>query len=200
MIPHPGASETWLLRRDHQASTTREADTSDMRGGAEETNRTGRRKLRRSASVALAILLFPLLTVSPSRATCQTLRCSPSPTCRIARSWKSNAESWSRSLASTGPTTASTREEEALAMAPGNERPMKNIDVDARAQRARTTQSWSPRASPHRERTRAGSLPSGSPTFHQAGTSSTPSSDGTTGGGGYQLFLQISEKAPEWPT
>lgn len=44
-----------------------------MRGWARETNRTALHKLRRSAGVALATLLFLLLTVSPSRGTCPNL-------------------------------------------------------------------------------------------------------------------------------
>jgi hypothetical protein len=54
-------------------SGPREAETSNMRGRTEETSRTGRRKLRRLGGVALAVLLFPLLTVSPSRASCQKM-------------------------------------------------------------------------------------------------------------------------------
>ncbi len=44
-----------------------------MRCRAGETNRTARRKLRRSAGIALAILVFLSLTVSPARSSCRAL-------------------------------------------------------------------------------------------------------------------------------
>ena len=100
-----------------------------MRGWAEETNRAGRRKLQRPAGVALAILLFLLLTVSPSRAMCERLMLTfsnvPDQTTlevqpRVAVSIV--GEFWTNDCFDTG-------EGGGACYGPGNERPMKNIDV-----------------------------------------------------------------------
>ncbi|MGH2538934.1 MAG: hypothetical protein ACRDG8_06720 [Actinomycetota bacterium] len=101
-----------------------------MRGWAEETNGTKRRKLRRSAGVWLALLLFPLLTISPSRATtCQLfmLTFSNVPDQRILEVQPRVVvsivgEYWTNDCVGPGGGGA--------CYGPGNERPMKNIDVE----------------------------------------------------------------------
>lgn len=98
---------------------------------AEETDRTGdRHKVRRSAGVALAILMFLLLTVSPSRGTVCSgpslafanmpdelfLQVSPGDAVTIV------GQFWTHDCF--GPGGGGP------CHGPGNERPMRNIDVE----------------------------------------------------------------------
>lgn len=101
-----------------------------MRGWARETNRTARHKLRRSAGVALATLLFLLLTVSPSRGTCtnlmltfanvpdqRTLHVRPNGVVSIV------GEYWTNDCFDTGGGGGAC-------YGPGNERPIEDIVVE----------------------------------------------------------------------
>jgi hypothetical protein len=101
-----------------------------MRGRAEEANRSGRRKLRRSAGGALAILLFLLLTVSPARGSCtnlmltfanvpdqRTLHVRPNGVVSIV------GEYWTNDCFDTGDGGGAC-------YGPGNERPIKDIVVE----------------------------------------------------------------------
>jgi hypothetical protein len=170
-----------------------------MRGWAEKRNRAGRRKLRRSASVALAILLFPLLTLSPSLATCRTMMLTfsnvPDRTIlevqpRVMVSIV--GEYWTNDCFDTGGGGGAC-------YGPGDERPMKNIDVTLVREGTTDSVVVAEGISAQGEDEswfltfRVPGLQPGKYLIHAV-------EHGSTGGGGQQLFLQISEKAPEWPT
>jgi hypothetical protein len=170
-----------------------------MRGRAEETNPAGRRKLRRPAGVALAILVFLLLTVSPSRATCQrlmltfsnvpdrtTLEVRPHVVVSIV------GEFWTNDCFDTGGGGGAC-------YGPGNERPMKNIDVTLVREGTTDSVVVAEGISAQGEDEswfltfRVPDLQPGTYLIHAV-------EHGSTGGGGHQLFLRVSDDAPEWPT
>jgi hypothetical protein len=169
-----------------------------MRGWAEETNRTNRRKVRRSAGVWLAILLFPLLTVSSSRATCQlfVLTFSNVPDQTIPKVQPRVVvsivgEYWTNDCFDTGDGGGAC-------YGPGNERPMKNIDVELVRRGTTDAVVVAEGISARGEDEgwflsfRVPDLPPGRYLIHAH-------ERGNTEGGG-QLFLQVSGKAPGWPT
>jgi len=170
-----------------------------MRGWAEETIRTGRRKLRRPAGVALAILLFLLLTVSPSRATCLTMMLTfsnvPDQTTLEVRPHVAVSivgEFWTNDCFDTGGGGGAC-------YGPGNERPMKNIDVTLVREGTTDSVVVAEGISAHGEDEswfltfRVPDLQPGKYLIHAV-------EHGSTGGGGQQLFLRVSDDAPEWPT
>jgi hypothetical protein len=170
-----------------------------MQGRTEETNRTGRRKPRRSAGVWLALLLFPLLTISPSRATtCQlfVLTFANVPDQRILEVQPRVAvsivgEYWTNDCFGPGGGGA--------CYGPGKERPMKNIDVSLVREGTTDSVVVAEGISAHGEDEswfltfRVPDLQAGKYLIHAI-------EHGSTGGGGHQLFLRVSDEAPEWPT
>jgi hypothetical protein len=170
-----------------------------MPGWAEEANRTGRRKLRRSVGVTLAILLFLLLTVSPSRATtCQlmmltfsnvpdqtTLEVQPRVVVSIV------GEFWTNDCFG--------MEGGGACYGPGNEHPIKNIDVTLVREGTTDAVVIAEGISARGENEswflsfRVPDLQPGKYLIHAV-------EHGSTGGGGQQLFLRVSDDAPEWPT
>lgn len=169
-----------------------------MRGRAEETTRTRRRKLRRSDSVGVAILLFLMLTVSPSYATCTTMRLTfsnvPDQTTLDVRPHVAVSivgEFWTNDCFDTGGGGA--------CYGPGNERPMKNIDVTLVRKGTTDAVVVAEGISAHGEDEswfltfRVPDLQPGKYLIHAV-------EHGSTGGGGQQLFLRVSDKAPGWPT
>lgn len=165
--------------------------------GSEETNRTGRRRIRRSAAVALATLLFLSLTVSPSRGSCSNLMLSfanvpdqrslhvrPNGVVSIV------GEYWTNDCFDTGGGGGAC-------YGPGNERPIEDILVELiREDKTRKVlvaegisaqgeyESWFLTF-------RVPDLPPGN-YFIQA------KERGSTGGGA-RLSLRVSPDAPTWP-
>jgi hypothetical protein len=82
---------------------------------------------------------------------------------------------------------------------PGNERPMKNIDVTLVREGTTDSVVVAEGISAHGEDEswfltfRVPDLPPGKYLIHAV-------EHGSTGGGGQQLFLRVSDDAPEWPT
>lgn len=170
-----------------------------MQGRVEVTNRARRRKLRRSVCVALAILCSLLLTLSPSRASCRRLLLTfsnvPDRTVlevqpRVMISIV--GEGWTNDCFDTGGGGGAC-------YGPGNERPMKNIDVTLVREGTTDAVVVAEGISAQGEDESwfltfpVPDLQPGKYLIHAV-------EHGSTGGGGQQLFLQISEKAPEWPT
>ena len=170
-----------------------------MQGWSEETNRTGRRKLRRPAGVALAILLFLLLTVSSSRATsCTTMMLTfsnvPDQTTLEVRPHVAVSivgEFWTNDCFDTGGGGGAC-------YGPDNERPMKNIDVTLVREGTTDSVVVAEGISAHGEDEswfltfRVPDLQPGKYLIHAV-------EHGSTGGGGQQLFLRVSDKAAGWP-
>jgi hypothetical protein len=169
-----------------------------MGGWAEETNRTGHRKPRRSAGVALAILLFPLLTVSPSRATCLTMMLTfanvPDRTILEVRPRVMVSivgEFWTNDCFDTGGGGGAC-------YGPGNERPMKNIDVEL-VRKGATDAVVVAKGISARGEDESWLLTFRVPDLQPGRYLIHAYERGSTGGGGYALFLQVSDKAPGWP-
>ena len=170
-----------------------------MRGWAEETIRTGRRKLRRPAGVALAILLFLLLTVSPSRALCQlrllTFSNVPDQTTLEVRPYVAVSivgEFWTNECFDTlGGGGACS--------GPGNERPIENIDVSLVREGTTDSVVVAEGISADGE-DQSWFLTFRVPDLQPGKYLINAVEHGSTEGGSHQLFLRVSDDAPEWPT
>jgi hypothetical protein len=169
-----------------------------MRGWAEETIRTGRRKLRRPAGVALAILLFLMLTVSPARGSCtnlmltfanvpdqSTLEVRPHVAVSIV------GEFWTNDCFDTGDGGGAC-------YGPGNERPIEDIVVELiREDKTRKVLVAEGISAQGEDESwfltfRVPDLPPGNYFINAKERGST--------GGGARLSLRVSPDAPEWPT
>jgi hypothetical protein len=168
-----------------------------MRGWAEETNRTARHKLRRSAGVALAILLFLSLMVSPSRATCSNLMLTFAnvPDQRALHVRPNGVvsivgEYWTNDCFDTGNVGGAC-------YGPGNERPIEDIVVELihedRTDKVLVAEGISARGEDESWflTFRVPDLPPGNYFINAKERGST--------GGGTRLSLRVSPDAPTWP-